>query len=122
MLLPKLKKQCNIINGIISVISSDPPCKDGNVQFTTVPLKTGKLCNFAIIPLCPVFKIRSPLCRETTIENSLFTVITDQTSCLNQENFSFKTEDLCYSYEKKSAVTVAYTHTYIVRNCYLRIY
>ena len=24
---------------IVRVISSDPPCKDGNVRFTTVPLK-----------------------------------------------------------------------------------
>ena len=27
------------LKGTESVISSDPPCKDGNVRFTTVPLK-----------------------------------------------------------------------------------
>ena len=27
------------IKGTVSVISSDPPCKDGNARFTTVPLK-----------------------------------------------------------------------------------
>ena len=30
----------DIIKGTVSVISSDPPCKDNNVRFTTVPLKT----------------------------------------------------------------------------------
>ena len=28
-----------VIKGTASVISSDPPCKDGNARFTTVPLK-----------------------------------------------------------------------------------
>ena len=27
------------LKGLYSVISSDPPCKDGNARFTTVPLK-----------------------------------------------------------------------------------
>ena len=27
------------MKGTVSVITSDPPCKDGNVRFTTVPLK-----------------------------------------------------------------------------------
>ena len=27
------------IKGTVGVISSEPPCKDGNVRFTTVPLK-----------------------------------------------------------------------------------
>ena len=27
------------VKGTVRVISSDPPCKDGNVRFTTVPLK-----------------------------------------------------------------------------------
>ena len=27
------------VKGIVRVISSDPPCKDGNTRFTTVPLK-----------------------------------------------------------------------------------
>ena len=29
-----------IVKGTVSVISSDPPFKDGNVRFTTVPLKS----------------------------------------------------------------------------------
>ena len=29
-----------IIKGTLSVISSDPPCNNDNVRFTTVPLKT----------------------------------------------------------------------------------
>ena len=29
----------NILKGTVSVISSDPPCKDGNARFTTIPLK-----------------------------------------------------------------------------------
>ena len=28
-----------LFKGTVSVISNDPPCKDGNTQFTTVPLK-----------------------------------------------------------------------------------
>ena len=28
------------LKGTVSVVSSDPPCKEGNAQFTTVPLKT----------------------------------------------------------------------------------
>ena len=28
-----------MFKGIVSVISSDPPCKDDNARFTTVPLK-----------------------------------------------------------------------------------
>ena len=28
-----------MFKGIVSVISSDPPCKDDNAWFTTVPLK-----------------------------------------------------------------------------------
>ena len=27
------------MKGTVSVITSDPPCKDGNVRFITVPLK-----------------------------------------------------------------------------------
>ena len=27
------------IEGTVSVVSSDPPCKDGNARFTNVPLK-----------------------------------------------------------------------------------
>ena len=27
------------VKGTVSVIISDPPCKNGNVRFTTVPLK-----------------------------------------------------------------------------------
>ena len=34
--IPKLYK---FIKGTVSVISSDPKCKNGNAQFTTVPLK-----------------------------------------------------------------------------------
>ena len=34
------KVKCRFrIKGTVSVTSSDPPCKDGNAQFTTVPLK-----------------------------------------------------------------------------------
>ena len=28
------------LNGSVSVISSEPPCKDGNARFTTIPLKS----------------------------------------------------------------------------------
>jgi len=28
-----------IFKGTVSIISSDPPCKDGNSRFTTVPFK-----------------------------------------------------------------------------------
>ena len=28
-----------LFNGTLGVISSDPPCTDGNVRFTTVPFK-----------------------------------------------------------------------------------
>ena len=35
----KLSFFFNLINGTISVISSDSPCKDGNAWFKTVPLK-----------------------------------------------------------------------------------
>ena len=28
-----------LLKGTVSIISSDPPCKDGNAQFTIVPLK-----------------------------------------------------------------------------------
>ena len=28
-----------VIKGAVSIISSDPPCKEGNARFTTVPLK-----------------------------------------------------------------------------------
>ena len=28
-----------LLKGTVSVISSDPPCKDGNARFTTVSLK-----------------------------------------------------------------------------------
>ena len=28
-----------LLKGTVSVISSEPPFKDGNVQFTTIPLK-----------------------------------------------------------------------------------
>ena len=43
MLISKLMPQNlvqrgNAINGGLSVISSDPPCKDGSSRFTTVPL------------------------------------------------------------------------------------
>ena len=31
--------QLNTVKGIVTVILSDPPCKYGNAQFTTVPLK-----------------------------------------------------------------------------------
>ena len=29
----------DLLKGTVSVISSDPPCKDGNARFTTIPLK-----------------------------------------------------------------------------------
>ena len=32
-------KNYKFIKGTVSVISSDPPCKDDNVRFTTEPLK-----------------------------------------------------------------------------------
>ena len=32
-------KVCSQVKGTVSVIASDPPCKDGNVRFTTVPWK-----------------------------------------------------------------------------------
>ena len=35
----------NCPKGTVSVISSDPPCEDGNARFTTAPLK----------PLKPLF-------------------------------------------------------------------
>jgi len=47
----KLKE--GVIKGTVSVISSDPPCKDGNARYTTVPLKAlsddkcGRYCHFS---------------------------------------------------------------------------
>ena len=39
--LPNLDQDKNSnIKGTVSVISSDPPCKDSSIQFTTVPLKS----------------------------------------------------------------------------------
>ena len=31
--------QATVLEGTVSVILSDPPCKDGNAWFTTVPCK-----------------------------------------------------------------------------------
>ena len=30
----------NLLKGTVSIISSDPPCKDDNARFTKVPLKS----------------------------------------------------------------------------------
>ena len=43
----------NMFKGNVSVISSDPTCKDGNARLTTIPLnplsdlKCGRYCNFS---------------------------------------------------------------------------
>ena len=36
---PNPPKKSDALKGTLSIISSDPPCKDANAQFTTVPLK-----------------------------------------------------------------------------------
>ena len=40
-----MKEVCKIylLKDFVSVISSDPPCKDGNVRFTTVPLNADQV-------------------------------------------------------------------------------
>ena len=32
------------LKGTVSVILSDPPCKEGNARFTTIPLKPNQIC------------------------------------------------------------------------------
>jgi len=34
-----IKTETNIVEGTVSIISSDPPYTDGSTRFTTVPLK-----------------------------------------------------------------------------------
>ena len=51
---PETIDKMSCLKGTVSVISSDPPCKDGNALFTTVPLKhladqfCGRFCQFSI--------------------------------------------------------------------------
>ena len=46
----------HFIKGTVSVISSDPQCKEGNARFTTVPLKP--LCVRRVQHVCKIIETR----------------------------------------------------------------
>jgi len=74
----------NYVKGAVNVISSEPPSKDGNARFTTVPLKTlsdpyRERCIVVFICLKLFnsdnvflqYKCASHCCSETTIEKTI---------------------------------------------------
>ena len=75
-MLKKNLKSYILSSRTTKIISSDPSCKDGNAQFTTVPLKPKSDKNFGRyrqkVFLSVRFSIRSDFCRETPKENKQF--------------------------------------------------
>ena len=39
LFVPSVNSRSFYIKGTVSVITCDPPCKDGNIRFTAIPLK-----------------------------------------------------------------------------------
>ena len=61
-----------MIKGTVSVISSNPPCKDGNARFTTVPLKA--LCDQVWVRYHRSKHLTS---RKTTISSTFLIILID---------------------------------------------
>ena len=42
--MPTCRNDDRNVEETVSVILSDPPCKEGNARFTTIPLKPNQIC------------------------------------------------------------------------------
>ena len=88
----------NFFKGTVSVISSDPPCKDSNARFTTVPLQIGH-CH---LYMEGHLKLRSKSLYETTFLTTF--ILIDEYKCFQYWNRRFN----LYIWEKLNIINVVF--------------